>query len=359
MIDLNFTTNILFRVSTPYSLGIGFKVEGYDWIITNENLVRGNHSVVVENLSGAISYAKIIYIDPLLDVAVLKLPFDDVEGGLKFSDQIDFQQGMKIFSLGIKGDAVIAKKGEVLETVHPKENWEYIVHDAVMGYENTGGPVIDAQGHLISMNNYGMENDSKQSTSLPILGILDVFEKLQGKDNMEWVRCYNCRTFLSEKVALETQSCTVCNSYVEFPKNVEPYETTGVARTIESLIEQAGFNVGFSRKGANAWLIKSGSASISISFHERSGMITGDAVLCKLPSNKRKSILEYLLRENEKLEHLSFSVESESVILSLVLNDHSINDDRGLDSLMDLFTKADTFDNILVEQFDASWPDSV
>ena len=66
MIDLNFTKNILFRVSTPYSLGIGFKVEGYDWIITNENLVRGNHSVVVENLSDAISYAKIIYIDPLL-----------------------------------------------------------------------------------------------------------------------------------------------------------------------------------------------------------------------------------------------------------------------------------------------------
>lgn len=359
MVNLNVSKNFLFRVSTPYSLGIGFKVKGFNWIITNENLVRGNHSVVVENLFGDIDYAKIIYIDPLLDVAVLKLPFDDIEGGFELSDQISFQEDMNIFSLGISGDDIVAKQGLVLETVHPKERWEYIVHDAVMGYENTGGPVVDGLGKLISMNNYGMENDSKQSTSLPILGISEVFEKLQGKDNMEWVRCYNCRTFLSEKVALESQCCTVCNSYVEFPKNIKPYETTGVARTIESLIEQAGFNVGFSRKGANAWVIKSGSATISLSFHERSGMITGDAILCKLPSNKRKAIFEYLLRENEKLEHLSFSVEQESVVLSLVLNDHSLNDEKGLDSLMDLFTKADTFDNILVEQFDASWPDTI
>ena len=88
MVNLNVSKNFLFRVSTPYSLGIGFKVKGFDWIITNENLVRGNHSVVVENLFGDIDYAKIIYIDPLLDVAVLKLPFEDIEGGFELSDQI-------------------------------------------------------------------------------------------------------------------------------------------------------------------------------------------------------------------------------------------------------------------------------
>ena len=358
MTDLDFAQNVIFRVSTPYSQGIGFKVDGYDWILTNENLVRGNHSVVVEDLSGQISYAKIIYIDPLLDVALLKLPFENVEGGFQLSEQIDFEKGMPIHSLGIQGSKVIVRSGQVLETVFPKERWEYIVHDAVMAYENTGGPVVDNNGLLISMNNYGMENDSKQSTSLPILGITDVFEKLVGKDDMEWVRCYNCRTFLSEKVALETQACTVCEEYVEFPKNIEPYETVGVAKTIESMIEQAGFHVGFSRKGANSWLVKSGSASISLNYHERSGMITGDAILCKLPANKRQSILEYLLRENEKLKYLSFSVEQDSVVLSLILNEHSLNDEQGLNNLMDLFSKADTFDNILVEQFDASWPEN-
>jgi serine protease Do len=359
MINLKFAEHTVFRVSTPYSLGIGFKVKGYDWIITNENLVRGNHSVVVEDLRGAIAYAKIIYIDPLLDVDILKLPFSDVEGGFQVSDQINFEKGMKIFSLGIEGNSIVPKSGTVQETVFPQERWEYIVHDAVMGYANTGGPVVDSKGLLVSMNNYGMENDSKQSTSLPMLGMNDVFEKIQGKDDMEWVRCYNCRTFLSEKVALESQSCTVCNEYVEFPKNIEPFETEGVARTIESLIEQAGFHVGFARKGANAWLIKSGSASISLNYHERSGMISGDAILCKLPNNKRKSILAYLLQENQKLDHLTFSVNEESVVLSLLLNEHSLNDDKGLENLMDLFTKADAFDNILVEQFDATWPDRI
>ena len=41
------------------------------------------------------------------------------------------------------------------------------------------------------------------------------------------------------------------------------------------------------------------------------------------------------------------------------MNDFSLNEDEGMEKLRELFSKADTFDNILVEQFNASWPDVV
>ena len=109
----------------------------------------------------------------------------------------------------------------------------------------------------------------------------------------------------------------------------------------------------------NAWEIRSGSARISLSYHEKSGVINGDAVLCKLPVNNRDRILQYLLIENQSLKNLSFSVQDDTVILTLTMNDFSLNEDEGMEKLRELFSKADTFDNILVEQFNASWPDVV
>ena len=73
----------LFKVSTPFSAGIGFTIKGYSWIITSETLVRDNAYVVVESLSGARQQADIIYVDPLLNVALVDLPFDQVDEGLE------------------------------------------------------------------------------------------------------------------------------------------------------------------------------------------------------------------------------------------------------------------------------------
>ena len=306
--------NFIFKVSTPHAIGLGFKLEGFNWIFTNEHLVRSNRDVVVETLDGQIAKAGIIYVDPLLDVAILHLPFD-ISGGFHISPIVDFEKGMSLKSVGILSDELIMVKGEVMETVHPTERWEYIVHNATLSYENTGGPVLDSAGKVISINNYGMTAEVTQSTSLPMVGIEDIFDKLEGNDKMEWVRCYNCRTFLSEKVALESQSCTVCNEYVEFPKNAEVYETKGVAKTVEIMLDQASYDVSLSRKGMNAWEIRSGSARISLSYHEKSGVINGDAVLCKLPVNNRDRILQYLLIENQSLKNLSFSVQDDTVFL--------------------------------------------
>jgi serine protease Do len=113
--------------------------------------------------------------------------------------------------------------------------------------------------------------------------------------------------------------------------------------------------VRLSRSGPNAWEIRPGSASIIITYHEKTGLLSADALLCELPKKDIKPLYEYLLRENHRNEGLSLSVHEQDIILSLLIFDRYLNEETGQAMLRELFEKADFYDNKLVEEFGAIW----
>ena len=81
----------------------------------------------------------------------------------------------------------------------------------------------------------------------------------------------------------------------------------------------------------------------------------GDAFLATLPRKEIKPIYEYLLRQNFSIEGLTFSIKGQDIILSLLIYDRYLNLETGKTLFNHLFKKADDYDNILVEQYGASW----
>jgi serine protease Do len=154
---------------------------------------------------------------------------------------------------------------------------------------------------------------------------------------------------------VENGFCSYCGSRVELPASVEEYTPTGVPRTIENLISQIGHDVLISRSGPNAWEITQGSAKILITYHDKSGLMSADAVLCQLPKENIKPLYEYLLRQNYENEALTLSVHEQDIILSLLIYDRYLNEETGMTMLRSLFEKADYYDNILVEEYGAIW----
>ena len=73
----------------------------------------------------------------------------------------------------------------------------------------------------------------------------------------------------------------------------------------------------------------------------------GDAVLCDLPKTNIKAVYEFLLRQNNELEGLTFSVKGQEVVLSLIIYDRYLSRQSGLEMFQRLFKKADDYDNIL------------
>ena len=64
---------------------------------------------------------------------------------------------------------------------------------------------------------------------------------------------------------------------------------------------------------------------------------------------------EYLLRENYHNEALTLSLHEQDILLSLIIYDRYLNHETGMNMLQTLFEKADHYDNILVEQYGATW----
>jgi serine protease Do len=157
---------------------------------------------------------------------------------------------------------------------------------------------------------------------------------------------------------VEGQYCQHCGSKILMISQIEPYEPTGISRTIEEMLEEMGYDIPISRMGPSNWKIKRGSAIINIAYHEKSGLITGDAYMGRLPDKNISDIYSYMLHQNYELGGLTFSVKGQDIILSLLIFDQYLNKDTSKQLFDHLSEAADYHDNILVEKYGASWNES-
>lgn len=124
---------------------------------------------------------------------------------------------------------------------------------------------------------------------------------------------------------------------------------------INGILEELGFAAASCQKAPFYWEMQQGSALIQLSYHEKTGLIIGDARLCQLPPEHKSPLYQYLLVENDQLEGLSFSVQDEDVLLSLLVQDRQIDASSGKKLFNYLFEKADYYDDILVDEYGATW----
>ncbi|MEO6037677.1 MAG: trypsin-like peptidase domain-containing protein [Saprospiraceae bacterium] len=348
--------HIIVQIATPNSTGTGFYLRDYNLIVTNYHVVEGHRAVVIEGSKFAKQVSRVKYADPKYDLAFLEGPrvieeMPDVELGtgqvLREGDPvtvIGHPFGLK-FSVST---GIISNAREVMNGV------PYLQIDAPLNPGNSGGPVVNVEGKVVGINTMIIQNSNNIGFSLPVQFLQDSLEgyKKAGSDNA--ARCIACLNIVTEKT-LDKGFCTFCGSKVELPGGLEEYAPVGMARTIERLVAQLGHDIPLSRSGPNAWEIRQGSAKISITFHDKSGLLSADAVLCQLPQANIKPLYEFLLRENYTNEALTLSLHGQDIVLSLLIYDRYLNDETGMSLLRLLFEKADHYDNILVEQYGASW----
>ena len=136
---------------------------------------------------------------------------------------------------------------------------------------------------------------------------------------------------------------------------LEDYLATGVPATIEKIIAKSGHDPRLARRGPSLWSIRQGSAIIQLSYHEDSGLLTGDAYLCSLPEFPNQDLFTFLLTENYQLPRLTFSTYGRDIILSLLIYDRYLTVETALPQFEHLFERADYYDNLLVERYGAQW----
>ncbi|MEZ4985269.1 MAG: trypsin-like peptidase domain-containing protein [Saprospiraceae bacterium] len=350
---------IVVQIATPYNTGgTGFFLREHQLVVTNEHLVRDNREVIVESDSFPRQMATVVYWDAHYDVALLKLSTDYELPSVPLRIADEPSAGDKVAAIGHPFGLRLSNTSGTLSHVRRvQDDFYYYQHDAALNPGNSGGPLIDEHGAVVGMNVFDLEESNSIGFSLPAVFIHETIAAYLAKVGIAAriaARCTSCRVVVEEKEKASSY-CPQCGAWLQLPHESESYEPVGTPYTIEQILAALGQDVRLARRGVNMWEIQEGSAHITLSYYEDTGLITADAHLCRISDQDPGALYAFLLEENYKNEGLTFSVKGRDIILSILIYDRYLDERSAADSLRILLLQADHYDNILVEQYGAHW----
>jgi putative serine protease PepD len=140
--------------------GSGFVVSKDGYIVTNAHVVDGASSVKVKVGDGATTPARVVGKDSSTDIALLKVdPGDQELKPLVFGDSDDVEVGDATFAIGnpyglsrTLTTGVISALQRQITAPDGYSIDDVLQTDAALNPGNSGGPLLDAAGHVIGVN---------------------------------------------------------------------------------------------------------------------------------------------------------------------------------------------------------------
>ncbi|MFZ4544237.1 MAG: trypsin-like peptidase domain-containing protein [Saprospiraceae bacterium] len=352
---INFYKDIVVQIATHFSIGTGFYLKDYNLIVTNCHVIYGNAQVVIEGNNFERQLANVIYSDKKYDLAFLR-PLSKLDTPLaELGVDLFLAEGDAVIAIGHPfGLKYTATQGILSNLNHQYNDLSYYQHDAAINPGNSGGPLVNEKGIIIGINTFILKEGQNLGFSLPVNYLIETLNEFLKNSNYPATRCPACLNIVFETESA-TEFCPNCGSKVEFPDKTDTYQAIGIRRTIEHILTDMGYNKILARTGPSSWEIKRGSAKITINYNEPEGQISATAVLCHLPKDNIKAIYEFLLRENYSIEGMNFEVSGQEIQLDLLIVDRYLNSETAFELFNRFVEKADYYDNILVEKYNALW----
>lgn len=343
--------NIIIQIATPYGSGTGFYNKENHLFITNYHVIAGNDEVIISGKKFKKTTAKVIYFDPLFDLAFIQAP-ENIEIESATISSVPVTEGDNIIAIGHPyGLKYTATQGIVSKASRMYNEISYIQIDAAINPGNSGGPLVNMNGEVVGVNTFIIAQGESLGFSLPSKYLQEILTEYARLEKQKAIRCKSCKKILTES-QLDGTYCSNCGSEIDLnilrPK---PYIPAGAAFKVEQILQKLGINVKETRIGNNIWEIEHGSIKIKIVYNPDTRFVVADAWLCNLPKENIINVYEYLLKENYDSEGLVFSVNNQAILLSFISYEDDLSIDLGCELIKNIMYKADYYDDILIEKF--------
>jgi S1-C subfamily serine protease len=166
--------------------GSGFFVTGTGVIVTNAHLARGEETLLALLSNGQQLEAKVIHIDPDLDIALAKVERPSAKNEfphLTLTDATSVHQGENVLAIGNPGDAMLfsVTKGIVsaVGTFPNAGPGTWIQTDTPINPGNSGGPLLNSRGEVVGINTQKLikKNVSGIGFALSATDLLEVLHR--------------------------------------------------------------------------------------------------------------------------------------------------------------------------------------
>ena len=141
------------------STGSGFVIDKDGYVITNYHVVQGADEVLVKFLDRREFKAKIIGMDELSDLALLKIESEDLDP-VDIGDSDKVEQGDGVIAIGSPYNydfsvtfGIISATGRGITSGQGIGDYvPYLQTDAAVNRGNSGGPLFNTDGEVIGIN---------------------------------------------------------------------------------------------------------------------------------------------------------------------------------------------------------------
>lgn len=174
------TSNSFYGLTEEEGAGTGMLVSKDGYILTNKHVVSGANTVSVVLADGTkYENVKVLGVDPLNDVAFLKI--DNVSNlpAVEMGDSSSVRVGQRVVAIGNSlgqyqntvtsgiisgiGRPIAAQAGDTVENLS-----DLLQTDAAINPGNSGGPLLNLNGQVIGINTAIIENAQGIGFSIPI-----------------------------------------------------------------------------------------------------------------------------------------------------------------------------------------------
>ncbi len=142
-------------VQTDKSIGSGAIIDSDGYIVTNYHVINGATAGAVRTFDESVYNVAVVGFDAGKDIAVLK-----VEGTfkpLKFGNSGRVDIGQRVIALGSPAGLEFSVNEGIISARRVLDGKEYFQTDVSLNPGNSGGPLVDASGNIIGINNFKLK----------------------------------------------------------------------------------------------------------------------------------------------------------------------------------------------------------